>query len=150
MRCITFVDITGAKKADDLLRRSNALLRITQQAARAGGYEWEVSTRTAFRTEEMYRLHDIEPADSVPGTPADIPLILEGFRPEDRQAIRAAFQNCVEEGKAYDLAFYYTTVKGRRLRIRTLAEPLLEDGKVVRVIGAVVDITERSPENQKT
>ena len=37
----------------------------------------------------------------------------------------------------------FTTAKGRRLRIRMIAEPVTENENVIRVIGAAMDITDR-------
>ncbi|MFZ4626206.1 MAG: PAS domain S-box protein [Rhodoferax sp.] len=67
----------------------------------------------------------------------------ECYRPEDRLVVMAAFQRCVEEGKPYDLELSFTTAKGRQLWIRTTARPVRESGKVMRVIGNIMDITER-------
>ena len=73
---------------------------------------------------------------------------MECYRPEDRPVILAAFQRCVTEGQPFDLEFPFRTAKGRQLRIRTLAEPVLDNGKVVRVVGVVMDITNRRPQDR--
>ncbi len=142
---ITFVDITGVKEAEKSVRRSRALLRITQQLACTGAFEWDVERKAAFWTREMYRLHEIAPDDLAPGDPGRSPFLLECYPPEDRSIILAAFRACVAEGKPFDLASPFTPPKGRRLRIRMIAEPVSENGTVVRVIGAAMDISDRGP-----
>lgn len=141
---LTFVDITSARESQAAARRSEALLWATQRLVRVGGWEWDVAGQSMFWTKELYRLHDLEPDELQPGTPEHVARSLECFRPEDHPVIQAAFQKCLESGHPYDLELAFTTAKGRPRRIRTMAEPVLEKGKVVRVVGAVMDVTERS------
>jgi len=158
---ITFVDITemrkvqaeigengpGLRELAESLKRSEALLSATQRVARVGSWEWDIEKQTMFWTEELYRIHDLEPGELVPGTPEHIAPGMECYLPGDRQLIVAAFQRCVEKGQPYDLELRFTTAKGRQLWVRALAEPVLENGKVVRVVGAIMDISDSRPQD---
>ncbi|MFZ2955960.1 MAG: chemotaxis protein CheB [Candidatus Ozemobacteraceae bacterium] len=139
---ITFVDITEAKRTQEALKRSETLLRTTQKLTQGGGWEWNVKTQTMYWTEETYRLHDFVPGALVPG-PELLSKSLECYQLEDRPKIQAAFQRCVEGGHPYDLELRFTTTKGRKLRLRSFAEPVLENGKTVRVVGYYMNITDR-------
>jgi PAS domain S-box-containing protein len=140
---ITFDDIMEIKRAETAIRRSETLLRSTEKLARVGGWEWDVEKQTLFWTEELYNLHGFEPGEFVPQVKEHIARSLECYQPEDRPLVLTAGQRCVEEGQPYDLEFRFTTAKGRELWIRTFAEPVLEDGRVVRAVGCIMDITER-------
>jgi PAS domain S-box-containing protein len=96
-----------------------------------------------YWTEETYRLHGFTPGEIDPGDVEHIHRSLECYAPEDRQKVQAAFQRCVNEGQPYDLEFPFTSAKGRRLWVRTTARPVYESDKVIRVIGNIMDITER-------
>jgi PAS domain S-box-containing protein len=140
---ITFVDVTAARKLAEQARKNTDLLNASQRLSRVGGWEWIAETQTMFWTEETYRIHDFTPGEIEPGNTEHIRRSLECYAPEDRPKVLAAFQRCVNEGQPYDLEFPFTTAKGRRLWVRTTARAVFESGKVIRVIGNIMDITER-------
>ena len=142
---LTFVDISGVKLAQQNARRHEGLLRTALHLTRVGGWEWDIAKQTLFWTEDLYRIHELEPEDLVAGSPDHIARSLAGYAPEDQPAVRAAFQKCIADGTPYDLECRFTTAKGRPLRIRTRAEPVREHGRVIRVLGTLLDITDRLP-----
>ncbi|MCI0480197.1 MAG: PAS domain S-box protein, partial [Candidatus Dadabacteria bacterium] len=68
---------------------------------------------------------------------------IECYDPDDRPVILDAFNRCVKKGTPYDLEFPFTTYEGKRIWIRTTAQAVRENGKVARVIGTIMDITEK-------
>ena len=137
------VDITERKRAEDALRQSQALLNTAQRLAKTGGWEWDVAAQTMTWTEEVYRIHELEPGEAADNPRDLMPLSLECYQPSDRPAIYAAFQRCISHGEPYDLEFPFTTRQGRSIWIRTAAQPVIEHGRIARVIGHLIDITER-------
>ncbi len=131
------------KRTEKRSQRSETLLNATQQLTKVGGWEWDVEKQTMFWTNEVYRLHDFQPNEFTPGSIKYIERGVECYNPEDRPVIMAAFRECAEKGQAYDLEFPFTTVIGRRIWIRTVADPVLKGDRVVKVIGNIMDITER-------
>ncbi|MBU4525814.1 MAG: PAS domain S-box protein [Desulfomicrobium sp.] len=138
-----FRDVTEQRQADEALRGSEDLLNASQRLSKVGGWEWNLETQTMYWTEETYRIHEFEPDKLGPGSEGHINRSLECYEPEARIVIRAAFQLCVKEGQPYDLELPFTTAKGHRLWVRTTARPVFESGKVIRVIGNIMDITDR-------
>ena len=132
-------DITAERQAEEALQKSEALLIASQHLAKVGGWEFDVKSGKSFWTEELYRIHEI------PRDPA-IDHLSESqqcYRPEDRPIISEAFQNVVEKGEPYDLELPFTTSKGKPLWIRTTAKPVYEDGKIVSIVGNLMDITDQ-------
>jgi len=126
-----------------LLMRKEMLLNATQKLTKVGGWEWDMEKQTIFWTDEVYRIHDFQPSEFTPGLTKHIERSVECYDPEDRPVIMEAFRNCAEKGLSYDLEFPFTTAMDRRIWIRTSAEPVLEGDRVVRVVGNIMDITER-------
>ncbi len=142
------LQITQRKLAEDKLRANEELLNASQRLSKVGGWEWNVETQAMYWTEETYRIHDFSPGEMDPGSAKHIKRSAECYEPKDRPVILAVFQRCVEEGQPYDLERPFTTAKGRRLWIRTTAIPVVESGKVIRVIGNIMDITDRKQVEQ--
>jgi PAS domain S-box-containing protein len=127
------------KRAEVLLQKSDALLNTTQQITKVGGWEFDVKTGKSFWTEELYRIHEIPNDPSID----HIQESLKCYGPEERKIIHNAFQHACEQGEPYDLELPFTTSTGKALWIRTTTQPVYENSKVVRLVGNVMDITER-------
>lgn len=138
------LDVEARKRRENELRRMTELLNATQRLTRVGGWEWDTENQSMFWTEETYRIHGIKPEDVVEGSPEHIQKSLSCYPEEAVPVITEAFRRCAEEGEPYDLEFAFTSVDGRSTRIRTTAEAIRKDGKVVKVIGNIMDIGQRS------
>jgi signal transduction histidine kinase len=139
----TFTDITDRKHEEKRLHRSEELLRITQRLAKLGGWEWDLSTQAISWTEELFHIHDIDPGEGPKDFKALMDQSLQCYAAEDRAAVMAAFRRCTELGEPYDLEFPFTTPKGRQLWVRTVGEATMTEGRVVKVSGNLIDITEQ-------
>lgn len=136
-------DVTDQKRLEVALQESRALLDSTQHLAKVGGWEYDVRTHAMTWTDETYRIHEIEPGTIPVGSPDHILESLRCYDKIDQPVIQQAFNLCVSEGIPYVLEFPLTTQKNNRIWIQTMGRAVLEDGQVVKVIGNIVDITER-------
>jgi len=131
------------EQTKESLRRSEIRLNVTQHLTKVGGWEWDVARKQMYWTEETYRIHGYSPADIPAGSPEHIEKSLICYDPEDRPVIWEAFQNCIQKGQAYNLEFPFTNQQGQRLWIRTIGEAVYEKGKVARVVGNIIDISDQ-------
>jgi PAS domain S-box-containing protein len=136
-------DITEINQMRETIRMQHDLLNSCQQLAKIGGWEWDIGRQTMTWTAETYRIHGCKPNDIPAGSAKHITRSLACYAPGDRSIIAAAFEKCCNHGKKYDLEFPFTTMDGEHRWIRTQAEPVLKDGSIVKVIGNIMDITER-------
>jgi PAS domain-containing protein len=117
------------------------ILNASQKLTKVGGWMWNLATREMFWTDEVYRIHGLDPGTIPPGATEHIERSILCYDESDRPIILEAFRRCCEEGTLYDLEFNFTDVNGRRMRIRTAAHAVYENGNIVKVIGNIMDIT---------
>jgi PAS domain S-box-containing protein len=135
-------NISGRKKAEETLQQREALLQAAQRLSKLGGWEWDVEQESMYWTAEVFRIHGLDPEKFPYGSSELVEKSLACYDEPGRQAILDAFRRCVGEGIAYDLIVPFTTVVGEKLWVRTTAEARQEGGKVVKVIGNLMDITD--------
>ncbi len=133
-----FRDITERKQAEEALKEREDLLKATGNIAKVGGWELDVQTRKVTWTEETYRMHEV-PSDYEP----PLEKAIEFFHPEDRGKLAGAIERAIERGEAYDFELRFITGKGKQRWTRTVCEPQIVDGRVVKLKGILQDITAR-------
>jgi len=134
----TFMDVTQRKNDEEALARAALLLRQSGAMARVGGWTLDVATGEAAWTDEVYRIHDMEPQAS-----PDLPQALGFYTETSRPLITLAVEQCIRDGTPWDLELELVSAKGRALWVRAQGEPVYQDGVIVRLSGAFQDITER-------
>jgi two-component system CheB/CheR fusion protein len=146
---VMFHDITERKQIEEELLRSTQLLNATQELTRVGGWQWDVQTQKMYWTDEVYRIHGMDPGELEPGSPEHIERSLTCYEPKDRKKFEQAFQDCVNKGESYDLELPFTNLQGKMMRIRTTAQAILDGEEIVQVIGNIIDITPRGEKKDK-
>ncbi len=131
-------DITDRKRAEQEMHAKDELLRLTGEMAHVGGWEFDVDTGEGQWTDEVARIHDLDPGAE---TSASLGL---GFYPgEARSTIEAAIARAVERSEPYDLELPFVSAKGVKKWVRTQGLPIVVDGRVTRLKGTFHDITAR-------
>lgn len=136
-------DVTEQRRQEDELRHQKDLLEQTQRLA--GAWEADLRSNTLSWSEEVYRICEVDPeTDLVIGD------ALKFYAPDVQPKIQEAFQRCVDEREPYDLELPLDTAEGNRRWVRAVGAPVEEeDGNVVRVAGALQDITARKEAEQR-
>lgn len=138
-----FTDITSCKFAEEEAQKNLVLLNSVQRLALVGGWEWNTLRQTMTWTDETYRIHGMTPGEPAAGSPEHIHRSLECYDPADRPVIMEAFSKCAGEGKPYNLEFPLTRTDGKRIWIQTMAHAHWNGSEITRVVGTIMDITER-------
>ena len=131
-------DITRRKQGEQRLREQEALLSTMSSMTHTGGWSFDPATGQGTWTPECASLHDL-PRDA----PIDVAKGLSYICEEHREAITAAIRDAVERARPYDLELEILSAAGRRKWVRTIGAPVLRDGVVVQLHGAMQDISER-------
>lgn len=125
------------------LKQSYSLLNEAQRLTKLGGWEWDEVNQTMFWTDEVYRLHGFDPDAVGEDSKKHIDMSVQCYDEKDRPVILEAFNKCRTEGVSFDYEFPFTTVTGEKIWIRTAAKPVIKNGKIVKIIGNFMDITDR-------
>jgi len=130
-------DISERLRAEQALREKDELLGIVGAMAKVGGWEFDTRTLKGTWTDEVARIHDMDPRAET-----NAELGLSFFQGESREKIEAAVRDTIQHGKPYDLELEMITARGNRKWVRTIGQPVLDGGTVVKVRGSFQDITE--------
>jgi len=134
----TVVDITERKRVEEALQYQHFLLQQMGRVAKIGGWEFDPATGKGTWTEEVARIHDLDPSDET-----SVEVGLSFYQGESRALVERATQEAIKFGKPYNLELEMISAKGAHKWVQTIGYPTIEDGKVVRVRGSFQDITER-------
>jgi PAS domain S-box-containing protein len=135
-----FDNITGRKRAEEALRESEARLRLAMDAAKAGAWEWDLRTYENVWSEELYKVYGLEPGSCKPSYEAWRQIVHPGDRPRAEQTVREA----ASRGTDLNVEFRVVDRDGTERWLMSRGRPLRDgNGKIVRYIGIVLDITER-------
>lgn len=138
-----FVTTRAQKRSAAVLQQREDLLRAMSSMAHVGGWEFDPETGAGEWTEEVARIHDLDPR-----APATADVGLSVYSGEHRARIESSIREAVEHAVSYDLELEMVTVTGARKWVRTIGVPIVEDGRVVRLCGSIQDITDRKRTQQ--
>jgi len=139
-------DITELKKMQNRLLKNERLLQESQRISKVGGWEYLIDKGRLYWTDEVYRIYGVSRQSYDPN---DIEQDLSFYAPEDREALEQAFYRAVNEGVGYDMKLRLITATGHRTWVRTTAKAESEQGRIVRLIGNIMDITEEKEAEQR-
>jgi PAS domain S-box-containing protein len=131
-------DISASKASEFKLRNNEVFLERIGTIAAVGGWEFDLGSGKVTWSSQTYRMFELD-SDYEPQ--ADTQLVY--YAAEGRTAIETAMAECIECGTAWDLELPAATAKGRPIWVRSIGSPEREDGRIVRILGAVQDVTAR-------
>ena len=134
----TVWDVTEQKMIEEELREKERLLNEVGRLAKIGGWQFDPATGKGTWTEEVARIHDIDP-----GEKTSLDRGLSFFEDTSRKKIERAITEAVEQGKSYALDLELISAKGAHKWVRTIGHPKTENGKIAQLWGSIQDVTEQ-------
>ena len=139
------IDIEEKKKeAEKKSLKYDRIRRETEKIAKMGGWEFDIKTFEGTWTDEVARIHDLDPINE---TNANIGLNF--YKGEHRKKIENAIDLAIKKGKSYNLELELVSAKGIKKWVRTIGKPVKSGGKIVKLKGSFQDIThQKEAENE--
>ncbi|ARS91686.1 hypothetical protein B1756_04975 [Natrarchaeobaculum aegyptiacum] len=133
-------DVTERKERERELERTRALLQRVEELANIGGWELDLRSDppTPTWTNELYHIHGM-PVEE----PPDLGASIEKYHPDDKPRVRAGLENAIENGEIYDVEARLYPAPDDLRWVRAVGVPVFEDGELVKIHGALKDVTER-------
>ncbi|MDO6604611.1 PAS domain S-box protein [Arenibacter palladensis] len=131
-------DITPQKEREKERARMIQILDKTNEVARIGTWEVNLSTNEVYWSKMVCEIHEV-PENYRPQLETAINFYKEG---ESRETIQRVVNEAMLTGQPYDVEVELVTAKGTSLWTRAIGSGEFEDGKCVGLFGIFQDINE--------
>jgi PAS domain S-box-containing protein len=132
--------VTGRKRAEEALRRSEAYLAEGQRISQTGSWAWNPVDGGIFWSAEHFRIFGLEPREEAPSHKE----MLERVHPEDRRRFAMEFQAAVSARTDYVVDCRIVRPDGSLRYVQSRARPVFDaSGALVEYVGTIMDTTER-------
>ncbi|MDZ4674365.1 MAG: PAS domain S-box protein [Gemmatimonadota bacterium] len=133
-------DVTALQEATAELRQSEERFRLLSHATSDAIWDWDLVTRTVWRSASFETLFGLR---SGPGEPTTTDWS-DRLHPDERDEVVAGFQATMADGRErWDAVYRFARIDGSYATVRDhgyfIRSP---DGRPVRAIGGMTDITE--------
>ena len=136
----SIIDITERKEIELELQESKGRLNQALEASRAGVWEWDLITDKNIWSDELWPLYGLELRNENPSFEFWVNII----HPEDRETVISAGNEAANSKTELYVEYRVCYPDGSIHWVMSRGKPLCDsNGRVVRFIGTIIDITER-------
>ena len=132
----TAADVTERKRAEQALRRSEALLAEAQRLSHTGSFGWSVSSGEIFWSEETFRIFECDQAIQ-----PTVEMVLRRTHPEDTAIVQQTIDRASRDEKDFDLEYRLLMPGGSIKYVHVVAHGIRNELAQIEFVGAVTDIT---------
>ena len=133
-------DISDIKKTELRLLKITSTLKQAQKVAKMGSWELDLTTNNMAWSEELFHILHVDPEKFKPSHENYVNLL----HPEDRQSASEAVNKAIKHKEEYKLIQRRVFENGKEIYVECLGQVGLgKDGKVNRVFGICIDVTDK-------
>ncbi len=140
------VEVSNQNKRLQSIEETNQRLALATKAANIGIWEWNMITDEAIWSDEIWAIFNLAESDRLFSYARYQTLI----HPEDIQLLQQRIKRSLETNEDYASEHRVITPEGKTIWISACGRILTEQGKPVKMIGTIVDITERKRMESET
>jgi diguanylate cyclase (GGDEF)-like protein/PAS domain S-box-containing protein len=139
-------EVTGVRQAEleqreseRILREERRRLRDAEAIGRSGSWEWDTVADVITWSDGLFVLHGLDPTEF----PGGYGQAAARVHPDDRESVDAAIEACRRHEQ---VQFRYRVLRasdGEERWFNSRASGVFEDRNLMRLIGAVADVTEQ-------
>jgi PAS domain S-box-containing protein len=127
-------------ESGEVLRKSEALLAESQRIGHIGSWELNLVSNVLTWSDEVYRMFELEPQQFG----ATYEAFLDNIHPDDREMVNQAYTESVRSKTPYNIVHRLLLRGGNVKYVNEKCETFYsDDGKPIRSLGTMQDITER-------
>lgn len=142
---IIFRDISQRKRQEAALRRLKNRLSEAQRIAHLGNWDYDITNNSLWLSDESYRIFGID-RETFDGK---FPSLYKFIHPDEREQIKDALAKSISDCKPYNMEHRIIRPDGAVRYVHKQGEVQCENGKAIRMLGTIQDITEqKKAENQ--
>src|SRR5665648_928141 len=131
-------DITQSKQEERLIKESEKSLREAQQLAHIGSWKWIMATDTVTWSEELYRIHGLDPNSAAPS----FSELSSCYTPESWKRLSKKVAKAFQNGKPYELELGIVLPDGTTKPTLARGDADRDDsGKIIGLQGTVQDLS---------
>jgi transcriptional regulator with PAS, ATPase and Fis domain len=121
------------------LERSEFYLREGERLAHMGSWSLRADGIFDYWSPETFVIFDFDPSEGIP----TLTQWLAAVQPDDRDLLARTIDKMFREGVRCNVRYWVDHPKKGKRMMHSTGEPVLENGKVTRLIGNTLDITEQ-------
>lgn len=143
---IVVEDITKRKEYEREIIKSNYRLNEAQSIAQMGHWEYDLIKNELYWSDEVYNIFGFVPQE----IKASFEIFLELVHPDDRKLVQESFNNHIKEKQIYDITHKIVLLNGEVKHVNEKCYTEYDkNGKAIRSIGTVADITHHIKINEE-
>ena len=133
-------EIEERKATVRALRKVRDSLAEAQRIAHLGNWDWDIVNDKLYWSDEIYRIFGLNPQEFG----ATYEAFMRSVHPDNREHVQQAVDRALREREPYSIDHRIVLPDGTERMVHEQGEVTFdEDGKPVRMMGTVQDITER-------
>ncbi|HTY39109.1 MAG TPA: PAS domain S-box protein [Bacteroidota bacterium] len=145
---VTFADVTERMRSEMRALKSESHLNLAQRAARIGSWEWDFQAKKAYWSDEMFHIMQMNKGE-FSGGPLEFGKLVH---PDDAERYAEWISGLLEDRAGLPGSLEYRILRKDKSLRHLVAEYTMirdNDGKPLRIIGTVQDVTEKKALEEK-